>query len=287
LLGALAMHVDLGAVWDRLMATSPISFFGLVAFHGVILELRVRRWAGLAGAGLGPSRDACFAGWLACQALPGRLGEAVRPALAIRAGTAWPRAVAALVVERSLDLLVLALLFVAGAASARGAPPAALGHAAVGLGVVGAVVVGIAFGLGARRAGPMQAALGEDAPRALRSAAVTSLAIWTLEAAAATWAIATAASRWEPSAGAVWLAASTFSLALPALPGGLGPAQWASIVALGAFGLPADAAVTASLLDTAAVLAFFVPLGLRAIGRAGGVRFVRDLRDLPEAGRRR
>ena len=85
----------------------------LLAAFAANHALRILRWQVLLGTGR--PRDAltaCLLGFLAVQVLPLRLGELVRPWVHARSGTPLGRSLAALAVERTLDVVALGALLV-------------------------------------------------------------------------------------------------------------------------------------------------------------------------------
>ncbi|MCB9697556.1 MAG: flippase-like domain-containing protein [Alphaproteobacteria bacterium] len=115
---------ELRAAWAAVrIAALPLLLAAFVANHG----LRVVRWhVLLGGVQARDSAMACLLGFLAVQVLPLRLGELVRPWAHARTGTPLGRSMAALVVERTLDVTALALLLL-WVALAPDLPPLVVG----------------------------------------------------------------------------------------------------------------------------------------------------------------
>ncbi len=98
----------LGAAWA---AVEPARIGWLLLAFSLNHALQIARWAVLVGRHrLADGVLACLAGFLAVQLLPLRLGELVRPWVHARGGTPVGRALAALAVERALDLVGLSLV---------------------------------------------------------------------------------------------------------------------------------------------------------------------------------
>lgn len=251
-----------------------------VLVHGVQLLLRVQRFAGLVGESGLASRaafDSVFVGWLSNLALPAKAGELARP-LAYRSWTGMdlPAIVAAVVVERALDLVLLGALFTG--ALALGLPESlpgwvsptawiATGLAAAGL-VVGAVLLrtvepereGL---LGRFRAG----LLSLGGVRSFLPALAWSTLIWFLEVVGVVLTLRAVGA--EPdaivTASAVVVVATTLAVAAPAAPGGLGVEQWVTVLVLAPFAVEHAAAVAVSLLVLFEAVIWIAPVGLLAL----------------------
>jgi uncharacterized protein (TIRG00374 family) len=236
-------------------------------------------------------------GYLGNAVLPARLGEVVRGALlARREGVAAAESVGSVVLERIVDVLVLAVLGT-WAAIALAAPGWMLtaAFAATVLAVVGLAVLGLA-GVGAQRGvawrGPnpglrlepvarriRQLAAGArvvDRPSTLAAAAALSLGAWLLDASLF-WLVARALDLPLTPAGAMLVSAvAVLSTAVPTAPGYVGTFELAAVAAAGVSGITGDSALAFAVL--AHVLAV-VPIsiaGAVALWTMGG----RSLRDL-------
>lgn len=278
----LLAYVRPADVLSALRSSSLPLLVAATGVHGVMLLLRIQRFAGLVGEEGPASRaafDSVFVGWLSNLALPAKAGELARP-LAYRSwsGTDLPHVVAAVVVERALDLIVLGALF--AGALVLGLPEALPGWVsgaawvAAGLGFV--ALVGFAAFLrgiepstesfpGRFRAGLLS--LGGGRPLALAGA--WSGAIWGLEVVGVllTFAAVGVTPDGALAAGAVFVVATTLAVAAPAAPGGLGVEQWVTVVVLAPFGVEHADSVAVSLLVLFEAVVWIAPVGLMALGR--------------------
>lgn len=276
LLGLLLWLVPLGEIVDAVRTARPGLVIAVVAVHAVMLLARVQRFAVLANEDGLFSRaafDAVFIGWFANLTLPAKAGELARPlAYAEQSEMSVPGAVAAVLVERLVDLASLALLFVL--ALALGLPEGLpewidlAARVAGGLALVG--LLGLA---GLARLGAFPAfsqGLAAVNGRRLVIAMGWSVVIWALEVGGA-WLAMAAVIALPPeawSAATVLIVATTLAVAAPAAPGGLGVEQWVTLLVLGVWGVAAAPAVTISLVMLFAAAVLIVPIGLGSIRRA-------------------
>jgi uncharacterized membrane protein YbhN (UPF0104 family) len=238
-------------------------------------------------------------GYLGNTVLPARLGEAVRATLiGRREQIGAPEALGSVVLERIVDVLVLAVLGVT-AATIVAAPGwmASAAIVAVLLATGGLVVAGVA-GLVARRGASealpipgvvrrlapiarlaARTAAGArvvDRPAIIGAAAALAIVAWLLDATVF-WLVATSLGLELSPAGAMLMSAmAVLSTAVPTAPGYIGTFELAAVAAAGAVGIGGDAAVAFAVL--AHVIAV-VPLSLAgavALWAIGG----RSLRDL-------
>jgi hypothetical protein len=200
LLGAIVARVE-GSAAREAIAQARWWWAGpLLAAFALNHGLRIARWHLVLGADLPVRRTATIAviGFAAILLLPLRLGEVVRPALHARDGVPLGRSLAALLVERLLDLVALLALLV-WAATGPELPPlrvdgvdvgdAARRAAAIGIGVlIAALTAGAALGQRLRGlwgVGPALASLATASrelaadPRRAATAAAMTAATWS------------------------------------------------------------------------------------------------------------
>jgi len=265
LVGLLLRFVRPAEVLSALRGADVALLVAAVLVHGLMLLLRVQRFAGLIGEPGWASRaafDSVFVGWLFNLTLPAKAGELARP-LTYRAwsGSGLPAVVAAMVVERGLDLLVLGVLFVG--ALLLGLPPALPAWVATAAWVGVALGAVVLVGVGVLR----RSSLGGVG--VLSMAMSTSSLIWALEVVGV-WLTLLALGvsvdgAW--AASAVLVVASTLAVAAPAAPGGLGVEQWVTVLVLAAWGASEADAVAASLLVLFEAVVWIAPVGLLVLGR--------------------
>lgn len=263
---------------------------GLIA-AGTTLVIRAQRWVRLlrpvADVRLEPALSATAIGFASGVVLPLRLGELVRPALlGRRTGIGLGAALASVVVERLLDVLVVVLCFLALSvvyplpagmrAGARGLAAAVLGGFAI-------LVVALRHraraerGLDAllrplpeRLGAPLRRAAGGllDGCRALDDARTLGVVcafsgyLWAVTALVYLCAIRALDLPVPPLSGAlasvVIVAAFVF---LPQAPGLIGTWQAGCVVALGLFGVGQESAVGYSFLTWLTAMTAQVGLG--------------------------
>ncbi len=240
--------------------------------------------------------DALFFGFLGNYVLPARLGEIARAALYSRkSGVALGSVVTTIVFGRLLDAVVLAVMFF-GMLQFLPLPPGLPSWVSVGARTVGGgalvAMVGLLIGVRwlpeeaptDRRAGLMWLwdsalgvgvtvrdglAIGSQGGRAA-AAVVTTFGIWMVEATAF-FVLLRAFGHPIPIAGAILqMVGAAYASAAPSAPGALGVHQWVTVLALAPFGVPETSATAASLVATAYVLVWTVPLGLLGLWRQGG-----------------
>ena len=264
---------------DELIATVLSANGGLVvalvAVHAVMLLARVQRFALLVdeeGLASRHAFDAVFIGWFANLTLPAKAGELARPVVYARgSGMPLAGAVAAVIVERLIDLCCLAALFywVIVFGVPEGLPPW-IGLAAPiagGVAVLGLVVLGVLARQGAFPAF-RQGLQAVGGPRLLVTIGWSAI-IWALEVLGAWLAIAAVGplppGAWD--AAAVLIVATPLAVAAPAGPGGLGVEQWVTLLVLAAWGIAGVPAVSISVLMFFAAAVLIVPIGLASIAR--------------------
>lgn len=109
-------NANLAEVWHEVRAASPWLLAAGLAFQVLTYALRALRWQALlepiGPAGFGPTLRATIIGFAGNSLLPARAGEFLRPyLLARRQGLSATATFATIIVERFLDLAVVALLF--------------------------------------------------------------------------------------------------------------------------------------------------------------------------------
>jgi len=318
LLAALFLHLEVSPreVLEQLEQASLAGLAAVIVIHLGALAAKVRRWNVLLAASGLDSRlpdspegkhlvqDAVFCGWLGNLLLPAKTGELVRPLLyARRTGEAFSRVVATVVIERSIDLLVLALAFWAaitlietGAQLPPAVPLAAQLAGLGGLAILAALFLLHRLG---SPAAPNEAidsmSVAEKGVRqrissAIRAfrlglssfqspAALVAVFCWT----AASWALEVLGAVCCLSAfglrlDAVWgaatahVVATTLAVSAVPLPGGVGVEQPVTVAVFQPFSsgpLLHEAVLAVSLLLTLASIAWVVPLGVLGLVRQG------------------
>jgi len=234
--------------------------------------------------------DSLFLGYFGNYVLPAKLGELGRSLLySRRAGVAFPSVLATIVFERVVDATVLVVFFYL-AIPFLPEGPEWVGESAVllALGATAGIVVLVLLFRRLPRNSVTSSGLVEKLKGvlgrfreglsvlksrsvALRAAGWT-VAIWGLECFSVYLCILAFGFETE----ALWTAAvlqtviSSFAIALPSAPAGLGIHQWATMIVLATlYGMPENDALAVSLLVTASVVFRTVPLGLFGLARQG------------------
>lgn len=318
LLGLLFWQVDVGEVGRAFLGVRAGWIAAAWGVYGLALLLKVLRWWTILRAVPHPEpaddparrwlvADALFVGFFGNYVLPARIGELARSVLyARRSGIGLGASLTTVAVGRLFDAFTLAVLFFV-AVEVLPLPtdlPAWLPLAARAVGGLAAgLLVALAFGerwlptepppgreglLG--RALDAAQSLGRsvrDGLAVLRSgrhalgAFGVSAALWILEAVAFLLLMRGFDHALPTIAGALQTVAASYASAAPAAPGSLGVHQWVTILVLDPFGVPEATAAAASLLMTAFVLTWTVPLGLFGLWRQG--TSLRRLRAMTEA----
>lgn len=309
LLVLLFRKVELGAVATAFADAAPLGIAIAILLHLVVLSMKAARWAVVLRAlphehppapGDHARRwlvfDALFFGYFGNYVLPAKLGELGRSILyARRARVPISSVLATILFERFLDAATLVGLFyvavwvlplpealpdwvtvsarivgslaIAGLAGlwlmSRWLPPSVEAIQLTGpLGRVVRTVVGIATTF---RSG--LTVLREPAT-AIKATAWT-LGIWVLEAISVLICVEAFGVDLLASGAVIQTAVSSFAIAAPSAPGGLGIHQWVTVLTLAPFGVPESAATAASLVVTFSVVMWVVPLGLFGLLRQG------------------
>lgn len=232
LLAGVARALDPGSVARALAEARGGWFAVMVVAFAANHALRIARWK-VVLAGDVPWRRVvavCLVAFLGITVLPLRLGELLRPALHVRDGVPLGRTLAAMVVERILDLLALAGLLAWAALT-----PAMATFVVEGVDVSTFARRGALVGAVALTGGLLVAALAGDrlAPIPVVGRTAAALAAGTRELAGdpgrAAAAIALTGLTWGSSVAYTGCALAV----LPSLPSGVGAAAftWAAIMA--------------------------------------------------------
>ncbi|MCP4868325.1 MAG: flippase-like domain-containing protein [Proteobacteria bacterium] len=279
----------------------------VLVFHLVVLSLKAVRWNvvlesvphehGLPRTNTAedpPARwlvfDALFLGYFGNYVLPAKLGELGRSLLySRRARVPFPSVIATIVFERFLDALTLIVFFYITLMFLPATLPDWVGEGAQILTVasIGGLIVlwflwlrlprdGNADGLMGKVAGiaaKFREGLGVMQQRSVAGkAAGWTAVIWALEC----WSVWICIRAFGFEAEGLWTAAvlqtviSSFAIAAPTAPAGLGIHQWVSVLIMSeVFGVPKDDALAISLIVTGAVIFWTVPLGLFGLARQG------------------
>ena len=278
--------------------------------HLLVLSLKAVRWSVVLGAiphehGLPRERidedpaarwltfDALFLGYFGNYVLPAKLGELGRSLLYSRRATVpFPSVLATIVFERFLDALTLVVFFYVTLVFLPESLPEWVGTGAQAVGVASVAGFAVLFalwrklprsaadadadGLAGRLAGiaaRFREGLGVMQQKLVAArAAGWTVAIWAIEC----WSIWVLIRAFGFETPGLWTAAvmqtviSSFAIAAPSAPAGLGIHQWVSILILSeVFGVAENDALAISLLATGAVIFWTVPLGLFGLFRQG------------------
>lgn len=242
--------------------------------------------------------DALFLGYFGNYALPAKLGELARSALySQRRNAPLSSVLATIVFERFLDALTLVAFFwavallaplpetlpdwvelsanLAGAVGLVGLlglvllwrllPPDVVNTLASREGVAGralAKIVGVVQGF---RGG---LAILQQRTRALRATGWT-IAIWAIECVAVALCFQAFGHDLHWTGAVVQVVISSFAIAAPSAPGGLGIHQWVTLLVMAPYGATEEQAVSASLVLTFVVILWVVPIGLHGLWRQG------------------
>jgi len=301
-------RVGLDELLDSFRAASTVGMIAVVALHLGVLSLKAVRWDVVLRAvpheqGLPSARgdedpamrwlvfDSLFLGYFGNYVLPAKLGELGRSLLySRRAEVPFSSVLATIVFERVVDATVLVLFFYLAVPFLPGVLPAWVSQSAVFLSLGSAAGLGVLFilfrklprdpaeasGIVAKLAGIL--ARFREGLSVLKSRSVVlratgwTILIWMLECFSVYLCIL--AFGFETQA--LWTAAvlqtviSSFAIAAPSAPAGLGIHQWVTLIVLNTvYGMPENDALAVSLLVTASVVFWTVPLGLFGLARQG------------------
>lgn len=261
------------------------------------LAARAQRWRVLLDGGLSYRRSFHILNisYLLNGLLPLRIGEVARAWLASRGTDSVPflRSASTIVVERVTDLLTVVGFIAVGLVIAGDQVPPELRAAGLGSGIMaGAAFAVLVFFAGQRRLArrvlgfftariPLLKRLNVEAwfehlldglMPLTRFGSLIRVLLWTL----ISWAFSLLSGyalmfvfypEGDPVATLLFIAAASFAVALPAIPGNIGPYEGSIIFALGAVGYTTDAAGFA----TATAFAFMVHLVNLAVNAILGV----------------
>ncbi len=297
-LAVLALRtVDLGELWSALKG---IRWWTLVPSFAVLcvgVFVRALRWRSLFEPGrrpsVGASTSATLIGNLFNSALPARMGEPVRiVALARESGLPYSEVAAVSVLERVMDLLVLlallflALPFVPEVSWLRSAIVLA---AVLALAVLTTALVLYRYGdrplravlrplarrwsrlqedrLDALAASVARGAVGLRHGRVAAEATFLSAASWLLLALSDWILLRGFGFQLGFGAGVLCIVAANLALVVPAGPGGVGPYEAATVVALSAYGLGGSEALSYAIVLHAMNIFPFLAIGYAALHR--------------------
>ena len=302
LLLGLYLHYRNRVSFDDLVGSFADASLPMIAvvfgFHLLVLSLKAVRWNVVLKSlpGERPSADddpaarwlvfdALFLGYFGNYVLPAKLGELGRSLLyARRAAVAFTSVLATIVFERFVDALTLVVFFYVTLIFLPETLPEWVGEGArlvCVASVVGLVVLRILWSrLPTEGDAPLAAiaakfrdGLAILQQRALAARAVGwTVLIWALEC----WSVWICIRAFGFEAEGLWTAAvlqtviSSFAIAAPSAPAGLGIHQWVSVLILSeVFGVPEEDALAISLIVTGSVIFWTVPLGLFGLARQG------------------
>ncbi len=292
-------QIDLTATWAALREARWVYALPCAALIAIGLFTRALRWRALLG-GVLPFERAFHilnVAYLANGVLPLRLGELARAYLASRADVraSIPLTLGTVVVERLLDLLsVLGLI----ALAASVALPGELGAAALAvapLSFIGLVILviaaahrervlgwveQIASGVPPLRRADVKRIVGDfltglaplTQPTAFAAVVGWSAVSWLFSVAAGYVIMLAFYPQGDWAASALFIAAASLAIAVPAAPGSLGAYEASIVLALGAFpafGTPVETTAAFALVVHALNLLMYAALGALGLFREG------------------
>jgi uncharacterized protein (TIRG00374 family) len=289
-----------GEMWNVLQRSNYWWLLPSLAALAVFVFVRALRWRYLFERAtrppLGAIVTATLLGYFFNNILPARAGEAARIVVLKRqAGTSRAETVSTVVVERAYDVLsLLFLLFI----SLPWLPKVSWLRPAVGLAIALAFALAIAIVVlriwgdrplrwalqPLRRFGPFRSEAGERAAQNLLNglAGVTRarIAIGAFAWTTLSW-IAAGVSAWlamlafkldlSPMAGLFVMIAIGLAMILPSAPGAVGVFEAATVVALGAYGIPDSPALSYAIVLHAVNFVPYLVVGLIVLYRQAGV----------------
>lgn len=279
----LALLGDAAAIRDGLQQLGPLQWLALLGLSLINYALRFLRWHGYLralGARIGLGRDLLiYLAGFAFTVTPGKAGEAVRSVYLKSAGVPWSPGLAALAVERVLDLTAVVML---AALALQFLADQALPALLVIVGAAGLLVVitrpRVARWLLAWLPERGRWCQIKDGTLAVLDNARLLLAPKRLLGGLVLGLFAWGAEAWGLYLLLIWLdveiavlqamgiyAISMLTGALSFLPGGLGGAEAAMVALLAAGGATFGTAVLATVICRAVTLWFAVILGLLAV----------------------
>ena len=278
---------DASTMRDGLQRLGPGQWLALLGLSLLNYALRFLRWHGYLralGARVGLGRDLLiYVAGFAFTVTPGKAGEVVRSVYLRAAGVPWSPGLAALAVERVLDLAAVMML---AALALRAFADQALPALLLVIGVAGGLLIVTRPGLAPRLVGwlPDGGRWGrlKEGSLAVLDHARLLLAPKRLLGGLGLGVVAWAAEAWGFYLLLGWLgvdaewwqamgiyAVSMLAGALSFLPGGLGGAEAAMVALLVAGGAVFGTAVLATVICRAVTLWFAVVLGIGAVFALG------------------
>ncbi len=294
----IASQVNLSQLKDAVVSARYIYVLPTIVFLVLGLVTRAFRWQVLLSGGLPFQRTFSImnVAYLVNGVLPLRIGEVARIYLATRATPPVPamKTASTIIVERLLDLLGVVMMVVLALILAGGTVPDLIRGSAVFSGVIAlvgfSVLVVLArqrvwarrlFGQGLQRLGQRgETSVGArittwfehfldglqplTQSRALVAALAWTIASWGFSAVAGYILMFTFYTQASWAATLLYIAAAAFAIAVPAVPGNLGPYEGSIYLAISAFGYanPAGTAVAFAVLVHALNLAVHASTGV-------------------------
>ncbi len=305
LLALLVWKIPLGELARSFAEASMPGLLLTLAIHAVVLSLKVVRWNIVLGAVQSKAQrpawltfDSLFLGYFGNYALPAKLGEVGRSILfSRRSKVPFSSVFATIVFERFIDALVLVAGFYA-VVFLIGLPVPLAAWVEVSLQIAAAITVAglitlylfwkhlpeqsheqLEDGTGPIKALVTRVALLATGFRSglailerpligMHALAWTTL-IWSAEAVSVWVCLQSFGVNIHWSAPVLQMVVTSFAIATPSAPGGLGIHQWATILVLAPYGVSQADAVASSVVLTVAVVFWVVPLGLHGLWRQG------------------
>lgn len=305
LLGLLLWKIPLGDLTRAFAEASVPGLLLTLVLHAVVLNLKVVRWktilAAVENAAQRPrwlTFDALFLGYFGNYALPAKLGEVGRSILFSRgSGVPFSSVFATIVFERFIDALVLlagfyAVLFLVELPVPLPAWVDVSLQVAAVITVLGLLSLYLFWkhlpapglngphgerseskGLVARLA---SLATGFHSGLAILEkpliglyALIWTVVIWSAEAVTVWVCLRSFGVDIHWTAPVLQMVITSFAIAAPSAPGGLGVHQWVTVLVLAPYGVSEANSAAASLVLTLAVVFWVVPLGLHGLWRQG------------------
>ena len=268
---------DLGAVWSTLQSVRLVPLAAAVGCMGLVYWLQAARWRKIADTRLGQRQfvEMVVAGVAVNNVLPGRVGDLLRARWVSRGAFAYGRGLATVVLDRSFDILALALFLLASlpfVTDAGWVDRIVLGTLLV-LAVIAAAIAAARSYTRRRprgRRGHRRLARrfvrdtleGLSDPLSVPRAAVwtgLSLAAWSAWALAAIFAARAVGIELSLVEAVFVTAALNLGVAIPSSPGFVGTYQWLGVAALGVFGFSSEAGLAFAIVMQAV---WYVPTTL-------------------------
>ena len=303
LLGLLLWRISPAQLGQAFSTANQTALLLTTALHLLVLCLKVGRWKVVLSALPAPPKqvpwlpfDALFLGYFGNYALPAKLGELGRSLLyARRSGRSLPEVLATILVERFIDALVLISaflilattsllperlpnwvqlsLYLAAAGTLAGLLALFLARRFLSAKNLRATGSEQESGL-LRRVLQLLSRFGAglailERPRVAARALIWTLLIWAVEALAVWICLHAFGASLPISAAILVMVVTSFAIAAPSAPGGVGVHQWVTVLLLAPYGAAEPSAAAASLVLTVAVILWVVPLGLFGLWRQG------------------